>query len=110
MVEAGADEEDQQHPVDLQQEGREAGNGPRQAAQGQIDAGIPRDAGGGAGEALQQGMGKGEVPAALQQAGEELFPEPAAADPADEQQSQRTDAPGCKGEPAFQQQPGERKA
>ena len=47
---------------------------------------------------------------ALQQAGEEFFLHPAADDPADEQQGQRTDAPGCKGQPAFQQQPGDGKA
>jgi len=46
----------------------------------------------------------------LQQAGEEAFLQPAADDPADEQQGQRTDAPGCKGQPAFQQQSGDGKA
>ena len=43
-------------------------------------------------------------------AGEEVFLHPAAEDPADEQQGQRTDAPGCKGQPAFQQQSGDGKA
>ena len=41
---------------------------------------------------------------------EEAFLQPAADDPADEQQGQRTDAPGCKGQPAFQQQSGDGKA
>ena len=57
-----------------------------------------------------RGVRKGKVPAAFQQAGEEAFLQPAADDPADEQQGQRTDAPGCKGQPAFQQQSGDGKA
>ena len=110
VVEAGTDEEDQHHPIGFEQQGRKAGDGPGQAAQGQIHAGVPRDAGRRAGKAFQQRVRKGKVPAALQQAGEEVFLQPAADDPADEQQGQRTDAPGCKGQPAFQQQPGDGKA
>ena len=110
VVEAGTDEEDQHHPIGFEQQGRKAGDGPGQAAQGQIHAGVPRDAGRRAGKAFQQGVRKGKVPAAFQQAGEEAFLQPAADDPADEQQGQRTDAPGCKGQPAFQQQPGDGKA